>query len=463
MGRKSKPCAAAVRAAVWALAILGCATIADGIATSRSRLNLHRSSTVSSPKRVGPSKAFWTLKVAPPLSGGDQLQHGEALAVVGSLDELGAWDVDAAIPMHEGQDGTWSVSLQLPAGATARYKYLILRDARSEDAIDGERRLVLSSARKHRVLELFNAPSPRAIITSGGGAARVRFCVAVPGLTPEESVLLCGEPMALGGWLPDEAVRMKRVEGSADEWSAEVVFPEGDTQHEVQYKYLVQAAHEWETVGNRPLRPVALTGPPRGREFFNHVPEDAAAPSLSPPSRSGDDDTALCRFQVELGWGFQGEPLAEHDAVCVVGGTPLLGSWNVQRALPLMRLVGDAPGGMWGTALRLPARDAEGVEYKFAIFRAPRWEMPFADAHRTVAPVPGATTFLRDAFGHLDSPGGLTEPVALEQPREDGPAGGARGRRNLGRIELQVLAGDMPDLGEHEQVGPSPPPPPPSY
>ena len=85
-------------AAAWvALALLSSAALVEGLKTSSSATQLRHPIPIRS-RIARPTKAFWTLNVnGAGFSGGEVLQRGEALSVVGSLDELGGWDVDSAV------------------------------------------------------------------------------------------------------------------------------------------------------------------------------------------------------------------------------------------------------------------------------------------------------------------------------------------------------------------------------
>lgn len=45
-----------------------------------------------------------------------QTAYGEGLKVVGSLEELGSWEVDMAPAMHWNEGDWWNVDVTLPAG-----------------------------------------------------------------------------------------------------------------------------------------------------------------------------------------------------------------------------------------------------------------------------------------------------------------------------------------------------------
>lgn len=65
------------------------------------------------------------LPCCPPLLPGPvQVAFGEHLRVVGSAEGLGAWNVEAAPVMTWGEGDVWSVTVDLPAGTEAAFKFV---------------------------------------------------------------------------------------------------------------------------------------------------------------------------------------------------------------------------------------------------------------------------------------------------------------------------------------------------
>jgi hypothetical protein len=61
----------------------------------------------------------------PPKHTASQVAFGQNLAVVGDAEALGGWEVGRAPQLRWGEGDVWSASVELPAGATLNYKFIV--------------------------------------------------------------------------------------------------------------------------------------------------------------------------------------------------------------------------------------------------------------------------------------------------------------------------------------------------
>ena len=54
-----------------------------------------------------------------------QTYYGQRVLLVGSSQELGAWKLDAGLPLRWSEEHKWSATVALPAGAAVEYKFVI--------------------------------------------------------------------------------------------------------------------------------------------------------------------------------------------------------------------------------------------------------------------------------------------------------------------------------------------------
>ncbi len=53
-----------------------------------------------------------------------QVPFGQQLAIVGSCEQLGSWEVASALSMGWDEGHVWRASLELPAGAAIEFKFV---------------------------------------------------------------------------------------------------------------------------------------------------------------------------------------------------------------------------------------------------------------------------------------------------------------------------------------------------
>ena len=138
---------------------------------------------------------------------------GQTMCVIGARDDLGAWNVQQAVPMEWTEGDVWVVELQLPKAAVeVEYKYVV-RSERSKEAVrwkeGGNFQLHLPAQGKLRVRDSWD-DSSREVEVGGAGAG------AAGGL----GVVRCG---VVGGpqegqAVPGSAAQAACLLGSGREW-----------------------------------------------------------------------------------------------------------------------------------------------------------------------------------------------------------------------------------------------------
>ena len=71
----------------------------------------------------------------PPDQGGLPIAYPEQVYVVGSIPELGDWDVTKAVKLARRNDSTWATTIAMPAGRSFEYRYIV-RDVRAGKGAD---------------------------------------------------------------------------------------------------------------------------------------------------------------------------------------------------------------------------------------------------------------------------------------------------------------------------------------
>lgn len=197
---------------------------------------------------------------------------GESVRVVGSISQLGAWDVANSIALssddYRSSDPIWDITIDVPCGTNAKYKYLLDSEEttrwestpnRNFNANSGS--LTIRDAWEGSSFTTTISSALSTSISSTSTSSRqpsATACVAtfVVNKSTEfgESVRIVGSTSQLGSWDPTGSITMNPDKYTSDNpiWYTTLTFPIASV---VEYKYLSEAnsATTWETTPNRNL------------------------------------------------------------------------------------------------------------------------------------------------------------------------------------------------------------------
>ena len=126
---------------------------------------------------------------------------GDRVVITGGATELGAWDPTLGVELRtsSGIFPVWSGKARLPAGASTRWKAVVIR-------ADGSVRWELGQDRPLSV-----DTSGTDTVTSGEfrDEIEVRLAVTGPALAPGHTLTLVGAHEALGGWDPSKGLLLR--------------------------------------------------------------------------------------------------------------------------------------------------------------------------------------------------------------------------------------------------------------
>ena len=169
------------------------------------------------------------------------LQPDELLAVVGSIDELGHWNVHGAREMKLYKRGVWTAELKLHENQEVQYKYVVLSKPQYESDIDGNRVLSIpnNTPEYFTVVDVMG-DNVRSLAGVDAGVSalnlgNVRFEVIVDDDRDVSQICVVGAHTALGTWKEGDGVEMKREEGS-NVWVGTAELPLGQR---VEFKFVV--------------------------------------------------------------------------------------------------------------------------------------------------------------------------------------------------------------------------------
>ena len=198
---------------------------------------------------------------------------GQTLCVSGSLPELGASDAAKAVAMTYAGGDTWSLTLDLPAGAAFSYRYLV-REAGQSDRIESgaEHRFAPAKAAEVVILDrwqdiplekpFFSSAFTDAIFHDAPHAAPLKptagkliiRCFA-PQLDAKSRLLICGTQPELGAWDAAKALPMYRL--ATGEWEAQIDQSASSLPMVMKFVELTADGHTaWEAGDNRIIQAV---------------------------------------------------------------------------------------------------------------------------------------------------------------------------------------------------------------
>jgi len=200
---------------------------------------------------------------------------GQALFIVGSIPELGNWDVSAAKEMHYSENGNWSFELELPKKAVnIEYHYFL----KSND------KLIFEEWEKNHCLTITNAnqsyylldywqnrPENLASYSSAftkswfahpcdkfervvKSKRKILLKVLAPSVLKNESLALLGNQEEMGSWNPTKALVFSCEK--FPEWRVE--FDSDNVHYPIEYKFCIinnedKSIVRWEKGDNRTL------------------------------------------------------------------------------------------------------------------------------------------------------------------------------------------------------------------
>lgn len=198
---------------------------------------------------------------------------GQKLCVVGSIPELGSWELALAKEMNYIGEGNWQLELELPSHVTSiEYRYFLsVNDKRIFEEWNKNHTIVFDGQSTRYTLydywqirpnnlaffssafteSLFAHPCEKhdRVIKSG---KKLVIKIAAPRIEKNQSVAITGNQECLGNWNPDRALLLDSDNGS--EWHIDL---DADDLHSpLEYKFLAwdneqQQPLYWETDENR--------------------------------------------------------------------------------------------------------------------------------------------------------------------------------------------------------------------
>ena len=208
--------------------------------------------------------------------------YGQELFMSGNLPELGAWDINKAVPMYfEGVQDYWSCIVRLPTGTDPVklvYKYF---RATGRDNIEWEdearhevvivpvpspalleiadtfrwRDPIMNALTRSAFVDVVNKRhSPRyedalALSQAEPGKVRVHFSVVCPHVRPNQYVVVVGSAPELGSWDPRRGLFL--ADGDFPVWKGSISVERG--HFPLEYKYCIVSDYKviWEGDANR--------------------------------------------------------------------------------------------------------------------------------------------------------------------------------------------------------------------
>lgn len=200
---------------------------------------------------------------------------GQRLCVVGSIPELGSWELALAKEMNYIGEGNWQLELELPSPVKSiEYRYFLsVNDKRIFEEWNKNHTIVFDdSATRYTLYDYWQIrPSNLAYFSSAftqslfthtrqtestpiASGKKLILKIAAPRIEKSQRVAITGNQACLGNWQPEKALLLNSDSGP--EWHIELDAEE--IQYPLEYKFLVwddekQQPLYWEADENRML------------------------------------------------------------------------------------------------------------------------------------------------------------------------------------------------------------------
>jgi hypothetical protein len=318
-----------------------------------------------------------------------ETSFGSSVRIVGSISELGTWDLASSLAMGSSSYTTsnpvWNITLGLPCGTSGEYKYILDADGTNTWETTGNRNFIASSGsitvqdswERAGATTVTNAisttpPSASSTRTASKTASTAQVNATACSVTfivdkitqKGETVRLVGSDAQLGAWDPSASVALsdEQYSKAVPMWYVTMDLPFG-----VEYKYIsvLDGATTWESTPNRNIDGDACKT--NGGEFVAiDTWENSSATSSSVASASSTKGTSSTKptatacsatFIVERETQFG-------ESVSLVGAAAQLGSWNAASAVALDASGYTTENPVWSATLILPF---ESTQYKYIL------------------------------------------------------------------------------------------------
>ena len=201
---------------------------------------------------------------------------GQTLHIIGSIPELGDWNIQQALSLQYVTDSVWSGNIEVPNDCKLiEYSYCLKSNGkvifepwdRKHQAyfnVSGCSQYLLHDVWQEKpnqiafystaFTEVLFKPQHHTISKKHQGKRNIRIKVFAPNIEKHRNLALCGNQPVLGNW--DSGKALKMTSENFPEW--EVDFDASNLSYPIEYKFIIYSNNdssiEWETGDNRVLR-----------------------------------------------------------------------------------------------------------------------------------------------------------------------------------------------------------------
>lgn len=201
---------------------------------------------------------------------------GQSVFIIGSIPELGAWDLRKARELNYTDNDNWTLELELPDRATHfEYRYFskLNGEMRMEEGDNKHHLAITNTKQSYYILDYWYILPKNHFFYSSAfthswmarphnllkkkikSEKKILLKVLAPSVKRNESLVLCGNQDVLGNWSLEQALILSC--NHFPEWSIE--FDAGNIHSPMEYKFYIinnedRSVGRWETGENRILR-----------------------------------------------------------------------------------------------------------------------------------------------------------------------------------------------------------------